>query len=1108
MVDCTLGVRKSSFYSPALPAKFIREVCNPMLRLQLWLRLLLPSLALAFLTACGGGALGNSNSGSVRLVSLSITPASLSLAKGKSQQVTAQAAFSDGSTKDVTTSATWSSSSAAVATVGNSSGARGMVKALAVGSSTISASLPGTDAGTTVTGSAALSVSAATVESIAVAPGTSSVALGLKQQFTATGTYSDSTTRDITASATWTSSDATVATVAGGQATSLKPGSASIKAVLGSVSGAAALTVAPPALLSISVAPPSASVPKGSTLQFTAQGTYTDGTTANVTNSVTWTATAGASISTFGFATGSAVSTSTITAKSGSISGTALLTVQPAALVSLAVSPKTASIARSTTQQFTASGKYTDGTTQDLTASATWSASSGATVVKGLATATAAGSVTVTATAGSFSSDASLKVTLPAVTSITISPASISVGLGASQQYTAIATYADLVQSDVTTSVAWHSENTSVANISNAGMANVVATSSTAVAITAELGGITSNTAFLSALASMPRVCPSPTIDMKLLVITNGQTEADFPAITQILDYVGTPYTVFDMATQAGGISAAMLSDGACHGYYQGVIFANGGYIYSLPGMATLNSYEVTFKARQVNWFTFPGPDFGLTYTGTSINPGTNYTADFTTAAAPVFAYANTATPLTIANATVYLAAPASGSVTPLLTDGSGNVVSAIYTLSDGREYLTQTFDSNQYLTHDLVLAYGLLNWVTKGVFLGEYHVYVSPQVDDVFINDTNWEADTPCIDPASPTGDRTDPDSSSLGTFRLAAGDIDALLAWMNLKQQNPLFSNFVLHLAFNGAGTTGRTSTGGYRNDTLTPELEKYQASFKWISHTWDHPDTLDGQTASFIDSEIQPNNQQAISLGLTYYNPANMVTPGVTGLNDATFVNQAVTDGIKYVVTDTSVLNTPNNGPNPSPNVGLVNTINAGLYMVPRHANNLFFNVSQPDGWTAEYQCIYSGQAPYSTYSYQQILDNISQTFVADMLKGDMDPEMFHQPNLRAYDGTHSLIGDLYDETFTAYQSLFNLPVLSPTLDQLALSMQARDQYNKSGATASLVAGSSIKVTVPAGAAVTSAAIPVTGLYSAGAEVYGGQNISHVTVNAGQTVTLPVE
>src|SRR5262245_44083756 len=98
---------------------------------------------------------------------------------------------------------------------------------------------------------------------------------------------------------------------------------------------------------------------------------------------------------------------------------------------------------------------------------------------------------------------------------------------------------------------------------------------------------------------AMPTVraqgCSTPVIDMKLLVITNGKSEADFPAIQQILNYIGTPYDVFDMTVNAEGITASMLSDGACHGYYQGVIFTFGGYFYTLPGIATINAYVYAF---------------------------------------------------------------------------------------------------------------------------------------------------------------------------------------------------------------------------------------------------------------------------------------------------------------------------------------------------------------------------------------------------------------------------------------------------------------------------------------------------------------------------------
>src|SRR6201982_3804622 len=191
--------------------------------------------------------------------------------------------------------------------------------------------------------------------------------------------------------------------------------------------------------------------------------------------------------------------------------------------------------------------------------------------------------------------------------------------------------------------------------------------------------------------APFPTSCSTTTVDLKLLVVTNGKTEADFPAIKQILDYLGTPYDVFDMTANTGGITAAMLSDGSCHGYYQGVIFAYGGYIYTLPGMPTLTPYEQNFGIRQLNWYMYPNNDFGFNYpyNGTVTSSGTD-SATFTSAGASVFWYANTANPLTISNAFIYQGTPlsslpAGASVTPLLTDNSGYALSLVYTQADGR---------------------------------------------------------------------------------------------------------------------------------------------------------------------------------------------------------------------------------------------------------------------------------------------------------------------------------------------------------------------------------------------------------------------------------------
>ena len=756
-----------------------------------------------------------------------------------------------------------------------------------------------------------------------------------------------------------------------------------------------------------------------------------------------------------------------------------------------------------------------------------------------------------------------------APTSVTVLPASVSLGIGGTQQFTATATFSGQPNLDVTASATWSSGNPSVVSVNSTGLATVLAASDTAIPITASFGGVSNsaNPAWLSALSTLPITCPTPSIDMKILIITNGQTESQFPAITQVLNYLGTPYTVFDMAANPGGITAPFLSDGSCHGYFQGIIFADGGYIYTLTGMPLIVSYEQTFGVRQINWYTFPTPDFGFTAWGASNTAAGGGTATWAANASIVFPYVNTANPLVIdPGAWTYFdtaMTPASGSgasVTPLLTSGN-NVVSLIYNTGGQypREMLTQTFASNQYMQHDLVMAYGLINWVTKGLFLGEYHVYATQSIDDFFINDAEWIPGTSCTNPI--THDRTLGDDPSLPNFRLMDTDMTQLVAWQAAKQKDPLLKNFELTIAFNGVGTVGNSDwtgvgtqgTDSRPQDTLLQAFPNYQQFFHWMSHTYDHPETLSVLTKSgppdssgdTLDLEVLTNlwvagdtvngkwldtdesDAQAANshLSFTDFDPHSMVTPGVTGLDVAVSSQALFADGIFTVVTDTSVTTTAtnNNGPNPSPNVGIVNSYAPGIYEVPRHPNDVFFNAANWADDDAEFLCIYgpqgTNQTPFNTFTPAQILDFTSTTFVNNMLLGDMDPEMFHQPNLHFSDnganlgmsGSHvsALITDTYDQTFSKYEALYNLPVLTPTQAQMAVAMQGRNTYNLSGVTATWTGGAdpSISITVPANT-VPLAIIPVTGLNSQGAETYGGQFISHIQVNAGQTVSLPAE
>ena len=269
------------------------------------------------------------------------------------------------------------------------------------------------------------------LQSITVSPSSASISVGATQQFTATGHYSDSTTQNLTSSVTWSASipaDATISTA--GSAKGVAAGSTNITATLGSVvsspAAVLAVTAAPAAVLqSITVSPSSASISVGATQQFTAIGHYSDSTTQNLTSSVTWSASipADATISTAGSAKGVAAGSTNITATLGSVvsSPAAVLavTAAPAAVLqSITVSPSSASISVGATQQFTATGHYSDSTTQNLTSSVTWSASipADATIsTAGSAKGVAAGSTNITATSGSVVSSPAAVLAVTAV---------------------------------------------------------------------------------------------------------------------------------------------------------------------------------------------------------------------------------------------------------------------------------------------------------------------------------------------------------------------------------------------------------------------------------------------------------------------------------------------------------------------------------------------------------------------------------------------------------------------------------------------------------------------------------------------------------------------
>jgi hypothetical protein len=417
---------------------------------------------------------------SAQVASIVIQPADATLAKGTSQQFTAQALFDNGTSQDVTAQVTWASSDPTLATISNMPPAsQGLTTASGEGSTTISATLNG------VSGSTTLIVSAATLISIAVDPALPTVASGLSQQFTATGTFSDTSTQDLTTQVTWASSDSAVATVSNamgseGLAQTITAGSTLVSATLGSVEGSSSLTVSNAAVVSITIDPVNPSIAAGTQQQFTATGVFTDGTSLDVTTQVVWnsSATDVAVISnaggSHGLAQSVAAGSTTISASMNSVSGTSTLAVTSATLQSISLEPLNSAIAQGTTQQFIATGGFSDGSTANVTTQVAWSSSnltvasiSNASGSEGLASSIGVGATTIGASFLGVTGQTQLTVNASSLVSISLSPVNPSIAVSTQQQFTAIGMFDNGTTQDITSLVSWASSNMQVASVSN-----------------------------------------------------------------------------------------------------------------------------------------------------------------------------------------------------------------------------------------------------------------------------------------------------------------------------------------------------------------------------------------------------------------------------------------------------------------------------------------------------------------------------------------------------------------------------------------------------------------------------------------------------------------
>ena len=286
-----------------------------------------------------------------------------------------------------------------------------------------------------------------------------------------------------TVGVSWTSSDASVATVsASGQVTAVKRGTATISASAGGVTGTAAVPVI--GVQRVDATPDSVSVIITQAAQLAVAVTADPG----VTVTPTWVSrdTTLATVTSAGRVTAkSALGTTWVLATAEDQKDSVKVRVIPVPVATVAVTPAVWTLVAGQTVQLLATTKDSIGGL--LTGRViTWTSSDTAKAVVGsggLVTTKAAGAVTITATSEGKSAGAALTV-LPPISTIGITPDTVRVILGRTVQFTAAPRAADGTVLD--RAVSWGVNDTTVATISGTGVATTKKIETTRVTATAE----------------------------------------------------------------------------------------------------------------------------------------------------------------------------------------------------------------------------------------------------------------------------------------------------------------------------------------------------------------------------------------------------------------------------------------------------------------------------------------------------------------------------------------------------------------------------------------------------------------------------------------------
>lgn len=541
-------------------------------------------------------------------------------------------------------------------------------------------------------------------------------------------------------------------------------------------------------------------------------------------------------------------------------------------------------------------------------------------------------------------------------------------------------------------------------------------------------------------------------IGLKILVLSNDQSNDEKETVTFLLNSLNSHGIKYDhiQLTKDGKRtykdSLPMIYN-KNYGKYYGIIFTTGNMHYKIDSKKTKPSllpsqwnqiieYQKKFQVRSLITYAYPTKSLGLApIKGEEGNiPRKLKIIDQNLAQESGLNFNN----VILENSWQYPAKIISKFSRPILTvtnsNGNEYPIGIIRKYSDQRETMAFMFSQKSYVTSSIALAHLWVKWLTKGVYIGKRRLYMGMQIDDFMLESYIWN---PKLHKNTFNRDRI---------YRSTKEDLEFIISWQN-SLENEFYNKLRLELTFNGGGIIDFAG----KKDLLKEYMENKKHNFYWLNHTYSHPN-LDKSTFKEAYDEFSKNNKFAYKYlskkDLKYFSKNHAVTPEISGLFNKEVLKAAQKSEIVSLTGDNSRVElAPKNKYLGRYSTKKHNGV-SGLFLMPRHATDIFWDTSTILEQTSEYNQIYQKEIG-SKQSMEDILNREADKSLRNLLLLDPAPYMFHFPNIRKtnYSGKGTTLVTLWlEKAIKKLRKYTSLPLLNLKMEQIVKVYFARKKLDQ--------------------------------------------------------------